>query len=119
MSHVTDLVFITPSADWVDCERRCLRFEASFLAAHGHEIVATQGQGKVMSTAVYVAGVNWIKPEWIESVVAEDWPEGTVLWLDIEGLMEVSTVAPESAWPSERQMYLTAPKRTLAITLEL
>jgi hypothetical protein len=101
VSHVTDLVFITPNADWVDCESRCLRFEASFLAAHGHEIVATQGQGKVMSTAVYVAGVNWINQEWIESVLADDWPEGTVLWLDIEGLMDQ---------PNERVVHLLGPK---------
>jgi hypothetical protein len=33
--------------------------------------------------------------------------------------VKVSTVAPESSWPSERQMYLTASKRTLTITLEL
>jgi hypothetical protein len=101
MSQVTDLVFITPNADWVDDESRCLRFEASFLAAHGREIVAAQGQGKAMSTAVYVAGVNWIKPKWIEAVVADDWPEGTVLWLDIEGLMDQ---------PNERIVHQLGPK---------
>ena len=101
VSHVTDLVFITPNADWIDHQPRCLRFEDSFRAAHGREIVATQAQGKATSTAVYVAGVNWIKPEWIEEVIAADWPEHTVLWLDIEGLMEQ---------PGERVVHLLGPK---------
>lgn len=90
MSWVTDLVFILPNTYGSNAKECRERFESSFEAAHGIPLVPQEGGGgKVMSTTVYVAGVNWIKSEWIEQTVAADWPAGTVLWLCHEGLMDM------------------------------
>lgn len=88
MSHVTDLVFIIPGVYQGDVYRR--RFEDSFEAAHPGRGIAPneEGGGKAMSCAVYMHGVSWINHEWIEEIRAMDWPEGTLLWLDAEGLMD-------------------------------
>ena len=50
-------------------------------------------------------------------------PNGVIVTMEMPNVkfaeVKVRSAVPESAWPSERQMYLTAPKRTLTITLEL
>ncbi len=50
-------------------------------------------------------------------------PNGVIVTMELPNVrfaeVKVRSAVPESAWPSERQMYLTAPKRTLTITLEL
>lgn len=103
MSCVTDLVFVLPVVHSRAKEYR-ERFEASFQAAHGWPIHPDEEpQGKVMSATVYVAGVNWIRHEWIDEVVAADWPAGTVLWLQHEGLMDL---------PDEIVMHQLGPKET-------
>ena len=101
MSHVADLVFILPRAGIGDHQTNRDRFELSFRIAHGWDISLQGGAGKAMSTSVYVAGVNWINHEWISEVCAADWPEGTVLWLDSEGLMDQ---------PNERVVHQLGPK---------
>ena len=89
MSWVTDLVFILPLAHSRAKEYR-ERFEASFEAAHDMPLFPQDGGGgKVMGSTVYVAGVNWIRSEWIDETIAADWPAGTVLWLQHEGLMDL------------------------------
>lgn len=89
MSCVTDLVFILPNLPGDARVQNQMRFENSFQEAHGWAPEPSQdGGGKVMSTTVYAAGVNWIRHEWIDSVVAANWPAGTVLWLQHEGVMD-------------------------------
>lgn len=89
MSWVTDLVFILPVAH-TRAKPYQERFEASFEETHGHRLFPQDGGGgKVMSTTVYSAGVNWIRSEWIDGIVAADWPKGTLLWLCHEGLMDM------------------------------
>jgi hypothetical protein len=50
-------------------------------------------------------------------------PNGVIVTMELPNVkfaeVKVRSAVPESAWPSERQMYLTAPGRTLTITLEL
>lgn len=84
MSFVTDLVFILPWAP-ADDQANQERFEASFREAHGWEIAPQEGAGKFMATEVYIAGVNHIDWRWVDSIRAQQWPEGTVLWLHPEG----------------------------------
>ena len=104
MSHVTDMVFILPSGYGLEADAYQQRFEESFLAAHGWEVCPQEdGGGKVMSITRYAAGVNWISHDWIEHVCAGDWPQGTVLWLESEGLMDQ---------PSEISIHQLGPKET-------
>lgn len=80
VSLVTDLVFILPCLG-PDGPASRERFEVSFREAHGWELAPQEGAGRCMATDVYVAGVNYMDPRWLKAVLADQWPQGTVLWL--------------------------------------
>lgn len=95
MSLVTNLVFVLPfgpeQAKWQRL------FEAHFLSASAYEAEPAKCMGsKVSSAVVYHIGANYLPRDFVDNVLNEDWPDGTVLWLHRE-----QEDAPDvTVWPA-------------------
>jgi hypothetical protein len=88
MSHVTDVVFITPK--YLSKARE--RFEELYRKHYTRYGAGLQcpppmedNGTKVTGVVVFFMGVNYADWEWMEAIRNEPWPKGTVLYMDGDG----------------------------------
>lgn len=88
MSHVTDVIFITPKHLGNGQERFEVLFKEHYTRyGPGTECPPPieENFGRVSGTVVFHMAVNYADWEWLEAIRNEPWPKGTVLYMDGDG----------------------------------